>query len=322
MQLRTNTPTHARLMGLGVLRPDRVVTNDELSERMDTSDEWIRTRVGISTRRFAAPDQGVVDMAEVAGARAIADAGLAPSDVDAVVVATCTLPAQIPNAAARVAHRVGATTAGAFDVNAGCAGFVYALGAATALVTAGSARHVLVVGAEKLTDWIDPTDRTTAIIFGDGAGAVVVGASDRPAVGPVAWGAAGELAGAITVGEKGFVVQDGQAVFHWATTKIAPVARRAVEAAGLDLADLDAVVPHQANLRVVEALVRDLREDGARPDLVVARDIVGSGNTSSASIPLALDTLRAGGELRSGMTTLLVGFGAGLCYAAQVVVWP
>ncbi|WP_433271711.1 beta-ketoacyl-ACP synthase III [Actinosynnema sp. CS-041913] len=322
MDLRTATPSHARLMGLGAMRPTRVVTNDELSTRMDTSDEWIRTRVGISTRHFAAPDESVVDLAEAAGAKAVADAGLAPSDVDTVIVATCTTPNQIPNAAARVASRIGIPAPGAFDVNAGCAGFSFALGTATSLVTSGTARHVLVIGAEKLTDWIDPDDRATAIIFGDGAGAAVVGPSERALIGPTVWGSAGDLAGTIAVGDHGYVVQDGPTVFHWATTKIAPVARRAVERAGLALSDIDAVVPHQANLRIIEALLRDLREEGARDDVVVARDIVHSGNTSSASIPLALEALRSDRSLKPGAVALLVGFGAGLSYAAQVVVCP
>jgi 3-oxoacyl-[acyl-carrier-protein] synthase-3 len=312
-----------RVLGLGSYQPDTVVSNHDLAQRMDTSDEWIRDRVGIVNRRFASKDEKLVDMAVEAGSKAIADAGLSPTDVDAVIVATCTLPAQIPNAAAQVADRIGVKAAPAFDLNAACAGFCYGLGTASDLVRAGSARHVLVIGAEKLTDWVDPDDRSTAIIFADGAGAAVVGASDEINIGPVAWGSAGDLVDTITVADRdSFIHQEGQAVFRWATTQIAPVALRAVELAGIELSDVDVFVPHQANLRIVEAIAKRLRSKGAREDMVIARDIVESGNTSSASIPMALDHMRAAGEISSGDVALLVGFGAGLSYAGQVIRCP
>jgi 3-oxoacyl-[acyl-carrier-protein] synthase-3 len=312
-----------RVLGLGSYQPDTVVSNHDLAQRMDTSDEWIRERVGIVNRRFAAKDEKLVDMAVEAGSKAVADAGLSPSDVDAVIVATCTLPAQIPNAAAQVADRIGVKAAPAFDLNAACAGFCYGLGTASDLVRAGSARHVLVIGAEKLTDWVDPDDRSTAIIFADGAGAAVVGASEDINIGPVAWGSAGDLVDTITVADRdSFIHQEGQAVFRWATTQIAPVALRAVELAGIELSDVDVFVPHQANLRIVEAIAKRLRSKGAREDMVIARDIVESGNTSSASIPMALDHMRAAGEIASGDVALLVGFGAGLSYAGQVIRCP
>ncbi|MFC6094744.1 beta-ketoacyl-ACP synthase III [Saccharothrix lopnurensis] len=315
--------TGSRIVGLGSYQPDTVVSNHDLALRMETSDEWIRDRVGIANRRVAKPDELLVDMAVEAGAKALADAGLAPSDIGAVLVATCTMPSQIPNAAAQVAHRIGIRAAAAFDVNAACAGFCYALATASDMVRAGTTEHVLVIGAEKLTDWVDPLDRSTAIIFADGAGAAVVGRSDEPGIGPVAWGSAGDLADMISIQDRdSFIVQEGQSVFRWATTQIAPVALRAVELAGLDAADVDVFVPHQANLRIIEAIAKRLRAKGAREDLVVARDIVDSGNTSSASIPLALDHLRAAGEARSGDVALLVGFGAGLSYAGQVVRLP
>jgi 3-oxoacyl-[acyl-carrier-protein] synthase-3 len=251
----------------------------------------------------------------------VADAGIAPSDVDAVIVATCTMQTPITNAAARVADGIGAGPVGAFDLNAACAGFCYALGTASDLIRSGSARHVVVIGAEKLTDWVDQDDRSTAIIFADGAGAAVVGPADVPKIGPVAWGNAGDLAGTITT-PNGYIHQEGQSVFRWATTQIAPVAERAVELAGLELSDVDALVPHQANLRIVEAIAKRLRARGAREDMRVARDIVYSGNTSSASIPIALDHMRAAGEISSGDVLLLVGFGAGLSYAGQVALCP
>lgn len=321
------TAAGARILGLGSTQPERVVTNDDLAATgLDTTDEWIRSRVGIVERRFAGPDESLVDMAVDAGAKALADAGIAPSEVDAVLVATCTMPSQLPNAAAQTAHRIGATAPAAFDVNAACAGFCYGLGTAADMVRAGSARHVLVIGAEKLTDWIDPTDRSNAIIFADGAGAAVVGPTvgdEPPGIGPVAAGSSGDLARTIEVVDRdSFIHQEGQAVFRWATTKIAPIALQALELAGLTPADVDVLVPHQANLRIVEAVAKKVRAAGGREDMVVADDIVRSGNTSSASVPLALDHLRAEGRVRSGDVALLVGFGAGLSYAGQAVLVP
>jgi 3-oxoacyl-[acyl-carrier-protein] synthase-3 len=236
------------------------------------------------------------------------------------------MPNGIPNAAAQTAERIGIPAPGAFDLNAACAGFSYGIGTAADLVRSGSSRHVLVIGAEKLSDWMDWTDRSTAIIFADGAGAAVVGpAADEASVGigPLTWGSAGDMAQTIRINaDTNALFQEGQAVFRWATTKIAPVALKAIELAGLAPADIDVLVPHQANLRIVEAVAKRLRKDGARDDMVVADDIIHSGNTSSASIPLALDHMRADGRVRSGDIALLVGFGAGLSFAGQVVVLP
>jgi 3-oxoacyl-[acyl-carrier-protein] synthase-3 len=256
----------------------------------------------------------------------VKDAGLAPTEIDTVIVATCTMPTSIPNAAAQTAERIGIPAPGAFDLNTACAGFSYGIGTAADLVRGGSSRHVLVIGAEKLSDWIDWTDRSTAIIFADGAGAAVVGpAVDEASVGigPLTWGSAGDMSQTIHINpETNALFQEGQAVFRWATTKIAPVALKAVELAGLTPADVDAFVPHQANLRIIDAVAKRLRAKGAREDMVVADDIVHSGNTSSASIPLALDHMRADGRLRSGDVALLAGFGAGLSFAAQIVICP
>ncbi|HEY6424213.1 MAG TPA: beta-ketoacyl-ACP synthase III [Pseudonocardiaceae bacterium] len=323
--LRQPTPaTGARILGLGSAQPEQIVTNADIAARgVNTSDGWIRERVGIIERRFARADESVVDMAVDAGAKALADAGLAPSDIDAVLVATCTMPSFIPNAAAQTADRIGVRAAPAFDINAACAGFCYGLGTATDMIRSGSARHVLVIGAEKLTDWTDPTDRSTCIIFADGAGAAVVGQDERPGIGPIAAGSAGDLVETIVVADRSsFMVQEGQAVYRWATSSIAPVALRALDLAGITPADVDVLVPHQANLRIVEAIAKRLRAAGAREDMVVADDIVHSGNTSSASIPLALDHMRAEGRVRSGDLALLVGFGAGLSYAGQAVLLP
>ena len=316
----------ARLLGLGSMQPERVVTNDELAARVDTSDEWIRSRVGIESRRFAEKDTLLVEMAAEAGVRALKDSGVDPAEVGAVIVATCTMPDVIPNAAAQVAHRIGIPAPAAFDVNTACSGFSYGIAVAADLVRGGTVRNALVIGAEKLSDWLDWDDRSTCIIFADGAGAAVVGVApdaESVGIGPVAWGSAGDQFETIRINpDTRALHQEGQAVFRWATTKVAPVALQAIELAGLTPADIDVLVPHQANLRIVEAVAKRLRAKGARADMRVADDIVHSGNTSSASIPLALDHMRAQGRLRSGETVVLVGFGAGLSYAAQVVVCP
>ena len=331
-QLRlTQAAAGARILGMGSVQPDNVLSNDDLAERLETNDQWIRDRVGFQSRRIADAETKLVDMAAGAGELAVKDAGLTPADVDTVIVASCTMPNPIPNAAAQTAHMIGMTAPAAFDVNAACAGFCYAMGMAADLVRSGSARHVLVIGAEKLSDWLDWDDRSTAIIFADAAGAAVVGpAADEASIGigPVAWGSAGDLASMIEIRDDGRshagggLRQEGQAVFRWATTQIAPVALKAIELAGLTPADIDVLVPHQANLRIIEAVAKRLRAKGARQDIVVADDIVHSGNTSSASIPMALDHMRAAGRTTSGDVALLVGFGAGLSYAAQVVVLP
>ncbi|HZA18046.1 MAG TPA: 3-oxoacyl-[acyl-carrier-protein] synthase III C-terminal domain-containing protein, partial [Pseudonocardiaceae bacterium] len=214
----------------------------------------------------------------------------------------------------------------AFDINAACAGFCYGLGLASDMIRAGSAQHVLVIGAEKLSDWVDPMDRSTCIIFADGAGAAVVGPAaqhEGPGIGPIAAGSAGDLVSTIVVADRNsFIYQEGQEVYRWAITKIAPVALRALELAGIAPVDVDVLVPHQANLRIVEAIAKRMRAAGAREDMVVADDIVHSGNTSSASIPLALDHMRAEGRVSSGDLALLVGFGAGLSYAGLAVILP
>ncbi|MGH3670833.1 MAG: beta-ketoacyl-ACP synthase 3, partial [Pseudonocardiaceae bacterium] len=247
-RIRQFTPVAgARILGLGSQQPEQIVTNADIRARgVDTTDEWIRNRVGIVERRFARKDESVVDMAVDAGAKALADAGLAPSEIDAVLVATCTMPAYIPNAAAQTADRIGVRAAPAFDLNAACAGFCYGLGTASDMIRSGSARHVLVIGAEKLSDWVDPMDRSTCIIFADGAGAAVVGPAgeDRqPGIGPIAAGSAGDLVETIVVADRNsFIHQEGREVYRWAITRIAPVALRALELAGLTAADVDVLV--------------------------------------------------------------------------------
>ena len=312
----------ARILSLGGYQPGNVVTNGDLAAQVETSDEWIRSRVGIISRRFAGPEESVTDMAFVAGGKALAGSGLSPGDIDLVIVATCSAEASIPNISAVVAHRLGIVAPGAYDLNAACAGFCYALATASDAIRAGTARHVLVIGSEKMTSWIDPTDRSTCIIFADGAGAAIVGPvadGQAPGIGPVAWGSAGDLAEKITIADRNsFLHQEGQAVFRWATTAMHPIAAQACERAGVTVSDLAAFVPHQANLRIIEAIARRLGVPRER----VADDIVHAGNTSSASIPLALSRMTERGELKSGSAALLLGFGAGMCYAAQVITVP
>jgi 3-oxoacyl-[acyl-carrier-protein] synthase-3 len=318
----TESSAGARILAFGEYQPTRVVTNDELAATVDTNDEWIRSRVGIASRRIAGPDETVADMAVAAGGKALAASGLSAGDIDLVIVATCTPEVQIPNTAATVGRRLGIAAPGAYDMNAACAGFCYALANASDAVRTGTAKNVLVIGAEKLSQWVDWTDRSTCIIFADGAGAAVVSPVSDPAeagIGPVVWGSAGDMADKIYIPDRnGFIIQEGQAVFRWATTALHPVAKQACEAAGVDPTELAAFIPHQANLRIVEAIARRL---GA-PQALVADDIVTAGNTSSASIPLALSRMLGRGEIPSGAPVLLLGFGAGICYAGQVITVP
>jgi len=320
----------ARILGVGGYRPSRVVTNAEICERIDSSDEWIRERSGIESRRWAAPDESVIDMSVAAAGKAIAQAGIRPEQVGAVLVATVTHPLQTPSAAVAVAERLGATDAAATDISSACAGFCYGVTLANDMVRGGSAEYVLVIGCEKLSDFTDSYDRSTAFIFGDGAGAVVIGPSDEPGIGPTIWGSDGTQYDAITQRASWIDVRDhavdfphltmkGQAVFRWAVWQMAPVALRALEAAGVAIEDLDAFIPHQANMRITDSLIKQMKLPAHVP---VARDIRETGNTSAASVPLAMERMLESGEVKSGGTALLMGFGAGLVYAAQVVILP
>jgi len=320
ISLTTGAPG-AAVLGIGAYRPRRRVTNDELSRTMETSDEWIQSRVGIAERRWAEPDETVVEMSVAAGGKALAASGLAPEDVDLVVVASASLPTMIPGAGPEVAHRLGIRRPGSYDLNAGCAGFCYALGAAADAIRTGSATHALVVGAEKLTDVTDLTDRSTAVIFADGAGAMVLGPTDDPGVGPVVWGSDGDQRDAIAIptGEGAKLTMAGQAVYRWATTRLTETLQQAMDRAGVTAADIDVFAPHQANLRIIELMAKRL---GLGEGTVIARDVVQAGNTSSASVPLALAALLESGEAKSGDLALLLGYGAGLTFAGQVVRLP
>ncbi|SEK22004.1 beta-ketoacyl-ACP synthase III [Streptacidiphilus jiangxiensis] len=314
--------TGSRIVALGHYQPSKVLTNAELALQVDTSDEWITSRVGIRTRHIAGPDETVADMASRAAAKALAASGFDPQSVDLVVVATCTAIDRSPNTAAQVAARLGIPAPAAFDVNTVCSGFSYALATADHALRAGAARRAVVVGAEKMSDTVDWTDRTTCVIFADGAGAAVLEATDDgfEGVGPVVWGSDPAKGDAVRIdGWDPTISQQGQTVFRWATTQLAPIARLACERAGVRPEELAAFIPHQANLRIIDAIAAKL---GLSPDAVVARDVVESGNTSAASVPLALSKLAERGELRSGAPALLFGFGGGLAYAGQVIRCP
>jgi 3-oxoacyl-(acyl-carrier-protein) synthase III len=319
IQLPTGAPG-ARILGLGSYRPRRRVTNDDLAKVMDTNDEWIQSRVGIAERRWASEDETLVEMAVAAGGKAIAASGLAPDELDLVIVASASLRAPIPGIGPQVAHRLGVPRPGSFDLNAGCAGFCYALGVANDSIRAGSSRNALVVGVERLTDVTNLEDRTTAVIFADGAGAAVIGASDEPGIGPVVWGSDGDQFNAIEIAAgSSTMTMAGQAVYRWATTKLTETLEQAMEEAGVGPKDIDVFAPHQANLRIVESMTKRL---GFPESTVIARDIVQSGNTSAASVPLALTALMESGEAKSGDLALVLGYGAGLTFAGQVLVLP
>ena len=330
--IRTETGApHAGILGVGAYRPSRVVPNSQIVDRIDSSDEWIQQRSGIRERRWASDDETVVSMAVAACRDALAAAEVDPRQVDCVIVATVTHLMQTPAAAAMVAHQLGTDQSAAFDISAACAGFCHGLALASDLVRGGSARYVLVIGVEKLSDITDPDDRGTAFIFADGAGAVVVGPSETPAIGPVVWGSDGEQYDLIRqredwrdvlASEKPLMphlVMQGNAVFRWASFSMAKVAQQALDKAGVTVDQLDCFVPHQANNRITDAMARAMK---LPPHVRIARDIVDAGNTSAASIPLALERMVRDGEARSGDTALLVAFGAGLAYAAQVVTLP
>lgn len=322
---------HARVLGFGAYRPSRVVPNSEVVEAIDSSDEWIQQRSGIRSRRWATEEETVEVMSVGASRQALERAGVDPRQVDCVVVATVSHFLQTPALAPAVAHQLGTDHAAAFDISAACAGFCHGLALASDMVRGGSAGHVLVIGVERLSEITDAADRGSAFIFADGAGAAVVGPSDTPGIGPVVWGSDGEQYDLIRQREDWrdvvasptpripHLLMQGNPVFRWASYAMAKVAQEALDRAGVAPEDLDLFVPHQANMRITDALARATK----LPDTVrIARDIVDQGNTSAASIPLALDRMLVDGEANSGDTALFIGFGAGLAYAAQVVTVP
>ncbi len=324
------------ILGVGGYRPRRVVTNAEICELIDSSDEWIRTRSGITERRWASEDETVKMMSIEAARKALDRAGLEPGQIDTVIVATVTHLYQTPAIATTIASELGATGAAAFDISAACAGFSYATAMADSFIRSGSSTYVLIVGVERLSDMTDKTDRSTAFIFADGAGAAVIGPSDSPGIGPVVWGSDGDQSHLIEQtqpwdkamdganfedGEPQWPMlrMEGNPVFKWASYTMAKTAGEAMAAAGVRPEDLDVFAPHQANMRITDAMFRALKLPS---DVVVARDIARQGNTSAASIPLALEALIESGEVHSGQTCLIIGFGAGLVFAGQVILIP
>ncbi|WP_330172741.1 ketoacyl-ACP synthase III [Streptomyces sp. NBC_01498] len=314
--------TGTRIAALGHYQPAKVLTNDDLAAMVDTSDEWIRSRVGIRTRHVAGPDEPVDELAAHAAAKALAAAGLTPADIDLVLVATSTAIDRSPNMAARVAARLSMGSPAVMDLNVVCAGFTHALATADHAVRAGAATRALVIGADKMADIADWTDRSTCVLVGDGAGAAVVEAvrpGEEPGIGPVLWGSVPEMGNAVRIeGTPPRFAQEGQSVYRWATTRLPPIARQVCERAGITPEDLAAVVLHQANLRIIEPVAQKIGAVNA----VIARDVVDSGNTSAASIPMALSKLVERGEVASGAPALLFGFGGNLSYAGQVVRCP
>ena len=324
-------PSGSRVAGIGVYRPKRNVLNTEIMDKIDSSDEWIRERSGIIQRRYADSSETVAKMASDACSAALVESGISALEIDLVILATATNPAQLPNLAMEIATNIGAINAGAYDIGAACSGFSYGLAIASSAVLSGDARNVLIVGSERMTDFVSETDRGTAFLFADGAGAFVVTGSEKTEISSPVWGSDGNLNDWICMtknwptymnekdGDFPALKMEGQKVFRWAITEMVGIAHRTLEKAGVGVQDLGAFVPHQANQRITDHIAKSLK----LPDHVaVARDGINMGNTTAATIPLALDTLRRNGEVKSGDLALLMGFGAGLAYSGQVIVVP
>jgi 3-oxoacyl-[acyl-carrier-protein] synthase III len=327
---QAETVAFSKIYSLGASRGDLTVTNDDIAGPINSSDEWIRQRTGIVTRMRASQDRSLMDMAVEASNEAIQKAGIKPSEIEAVIFSTITHPYQTPSAASLLAELVGANPAPAFDISAACAGYCYGIAQADSLVRSGTAKYVLVVGGEKLSDFVDPTDRSISFLLGDGAGAAIVGPSDSPGISKSVWGSDGSKWEAVGMtgslldfrdgtGSWPTLVQEGQSVFRWAVWEMVKVAKQALEVAGVKPEELSALVTHQANERIIDEMAKQL----ALPEsVVIAKDIITTGNTSAASIPLAMHALLAEGRIKSGDLALQIGFGAGLAYGAQVVVVP
>jgi 3-oxoacyl-[acyl-carrier-protein] synthase III len=327
---QSHGPQYTRILSVGAARGDLSVTNDELVGPINSSDEWIQQRTGIITRTRASREIEAVDLATDAAREAIERSGIAPELIDAVIIATISNTQQSPSMAAVVADRVGANPAAAYDVNAACAGYTYAIAQADALIRTGVAHFALVIGAEKLSDVVEPTDRSISFLLGDGAGAVVIGPSEFPGISSTVWGSDGSRADAVGMdhtlqeyrrGEAPWPTlrQEGQAVFRWAVWDMAKVAKQALDAAGITSDQLAAFIPHQANMRIIDEFAKQLK---LPESVAIARDIATTGNTSAASIPLATHRLLEENPELSGGLALQIGFGAGLVFGAQVVVLP
>jgi len=336
MSISVPAMTNSAILSVGSYRPKRLVPNSEIVGRIDSNDEWIQQRTGIQSRRFAGDDETVISMAQAACESALRRAKLTMADIDTLILATISYPFQAPSAATELINVLGNPKAAAFDISAACAGFCYGVAMASDLVRARTSKNVLVVGVEKLSDFTDPDDRATAFIFADGAGAVVIGQSDHPGIGPAAWGSDADSRDAILlnpaytefrnspdkgVAELGWpnISQQGQAVYRWAVFTVSKVGLKALEAAGVTVDELGAFIPHQANMRIIESMAKEIKLPA---NVVIADDIRVNGNTSAASIPLAMDVLLEAHPELHGTLALLIGYGAGLVYAGQVVQLP
>jgi len=318
--------SHATITGLGSYAPERVITNDELSKLVDTSDEWIVERTGIRERRIAADDQALSDLALPAAEAALGQAGLEGNDVDLIVVATVTPDMMFPSASALLADRLGAKEAAAYDLSAGCTGFMYAVAQAYGMVVAGLSRRALVVGGDVLSRVLDWTDRSTVVLFGDGAGAVVIEPSDDPGFLAFELGADGAGGKHLWLPGSGsrlfedpdrFVKMNGREVFKFATRVLVDSAQAVLERCGTRVEDVDVYVPHQANVRIIDHATKKLGIPSER----VVINVDHYGNTSSGSIPLALADAQVDGRLRSGSLVLMTGMGAGLTWGSALMRW-
>ncbi|MGW4326503.1 beta-ketoacyl-ACP synthase 3 [Nocardia sp. NPDC004573] len=330
------------MLGIGAYRPKRLVSNAEVCEVLDSTDEWIYERTGVRNRRWISGDETLRSIAAAAGERAIVNSGVDRSNIGAVILATSSWLTLTPHGAPQVAYDIGMNGVPAFDLTSGCGGFGYGLGVAADMIRSGSAEYVLLIGAETMTVGLDPTDRGTAMIFGDGAGAVVVGPSDENGISPTVWGSDGENAAAIMqdidfleymhraqsmqgldpaadpVGRMSLRME-GPRVFRWAAVTLPRALSTALEVSGVAKEDIEVFVPHQANARINELMKKNL---GLADEVPMANDIENTGNTSAASIPLAIEEMLVTGKAKGGQTALLLGFGAGLSYAGQVVTLP
>jgi 3-oxoacyl-[acyl-carrier-protein] synthase-3 len=312
------TRVSAGIVGLGSALPERIVPNAEINAAIGVEDDWIVRRTGIRERRYAPPGARLAELAAAAGAAALADAGVVGESVDLVLVATCSQDSVMPNAAPQVAHALGALGAGAFDVGSACTGFLSALAVARAMLLSGAANTALVIGAEIMSRHVDPHDRNTAALFGDGAAAMVVTAGAPGELGPVTLGSDGAHAQLIVADrETQLLAMDGHETFKQAVRRLAEASRAAADAASVALGDLDLYVYHQANTRILASLAERLALDPAR----VVDTIAALGNTSAASVPLALEQARRDGRLRPGMRVLLAAAGSGFTWGASDIEW-
>ena len=336
MSIKLPAVGNSQILSVGSYRPKRLVPNSEIVDRIESSDEWIVQRTGIQSRRFAGPEESVISMAAAACEVALERAHISMADIDTVILATISYPFQAPSAATELVALLGNPKAAAVDISAACAGFCYGVAMASDLVRTGNSKNVLVIGVEKLSDFTDPNDRATAFIFADGAGAVIIGASDQARIGPTIWGSDADSRDTIMLTpaytefrnapEKGVahlgwpnIAQQGQAVYRWAVFTVSKAGLKALEAAGVRADELGAFIPHQANMRIIESMAKEIN---IPESVITADDIRVNGNTSAASIPLAMDALLLKHPELHGTLALLIGYGAGLVYAAQVVALP